>query len=205
MGAQDEFEKGDVIRENQWMRVYRSEDGGERLQSKFLFEEVQVSADEIRRTWPLMSEQKQFEFVQAYQAKPKVTLEDEKILDFLIETGNDVIWTFISALLPRHSEREKVLNFLFARIQRPDRLSANYYQALEVLGDPRAVQPLEIARQIQKEHINSGVKEEEYAYLVCCRSLWKLRGSEGIEPEIRKALSSPDPDVRAFAETLLRG
>lgn len=193
---------GELIKESRWMRTYRHGDGT-LYQSKFDWDGIQVSREEVERLWPDLSREEKWEFATAYCCKPTVTAEDEKVLDFLMETGDEGVWSMIASLLVGHSNREKAMSFLLERAASAGPFSANYYQALEIVGDKRAIPVLQKAREIHLRNIEAGARDEIHVYLGCCRALWKLEGSDAYAAEIRKALQSADPVVSAHAKLLL--
>src|SRR3970282_2063518 len=106
---------------------------------------------------------------------------DEEILTFLMEAGSELIWGAIASLLPRYSDRERAFSFLLEQAAAGGRCVANYYRALEQMGDARAVPLL---RQRYEEYGQKLPPFEQYGLLteltdydVCCRALWKLDGS----------------------------
>jgi len=194
--------RGELLKESRWARTYRFGDGT-LFESKFARDEIQVSREEVERIWPDLSPDEKLEFAFAYGVKSTVTAEDEKVMDFLMEAGDEYVWSMIALLLARHSNRERVMSFLLERATSPSLLGANYYQALEILADMRAIPVLQRAREIHLHHIDAGATDEIHDYLVCCRALWKLEGSDAYAAEIREALRSADPAVSAHAKLLL--
>jgi hypothetical protein len=153
--------------------------------------------------WHDLGPAEKLEFATAFAVKTTVTAEDEKVMDFLMEAGDENVWGMIPLLLIRHSNRERATSFLLQRAASPGLWAANYYQALEMVGDLRAIPVLQRAREIHLHKIEAGAIEEMHDYLVCCRALWKLEGSDAYAAEIRKALQSTDPVVSAVAKNLL--
>jgi hypothetical protein len=87
-----------LIAESEWMRVYK--DGGATLHdSKFFRDGLELSAESIKGRWSSFSLQEKLDFAQAFSAKTKVTPEDERILDFLMDAGEPIIWITIAILL----------------------------------------------------------------------------------------------------------
>lgn len=197
-----------LIRESEWERIYQSDQWGRIHESKFLVDGIQVSAESIVARWPELSEAEKLEFASAFSVKPKVTPEDERILDFLMGVEEPHIWGTIAALLPRHSNRDHVLEFLLARVREESPMKPNYYQSLEELNDRRAVPVL----RANFEHFESKLQaqgklqtEDEYLdYLCCSRTLWVIDGSKEYQDSIRRQAESPDEKVRFWAERILR-
>ena len=194
--------KGELIKESRWMRTYRCGEGT-LLESKFAWDGLQVSREEMERIWHDLSREEKWEFATAYCCKPTVTTEDEKVLDFLMEAGDEGVCGMIASLLVHHSNRERVMSFLLRRATSPGPFAGNYYQALEIAGDRRAISVLQRARGIHLHNIDAGATNEICDYLDCCRALWKLEGSDAYAAEIRKAQRSDDPFVTAHAKLLL--
>src|ERR1700674_2665329 len=96
-------DRGRVVKDSEWMTVYQQETGELQYESKFLIGGLEVSADSIKERWHSLSQRDKYDFVQAFQAKPEVTSDDERILDFLMEIGDHTMWETISPLLPRHT------------------------------------------------------------------------------------------------------
>ena len=105
-----------LITESAWTRVYKDGDATLR-DSKFFRDGLEVSAESIKARWSSLSGPQKLDFANAFMAKPKVTPEDERILDFLMEEGEPYIWGTIAILLPRHRDKDRVLAFLLERIR----------------------------------------------------------------------------------------
>ncbi len=200
------YGRGRIVRESEWMTVYQQDTGELLYESKFLVGGVTVSADFLKQRWQDLPQREKYDFVQAFQAKPFLTPDDEEILDFLMDIRDINIWITISPLLPRHSSRQRVLDFLVNRIVAQEGPKANFYQAIEMLGDTRALNPLRDVYLNYREILNLPRRMEKldcFDYLQCCRALWTLSGSREYEQELREFLTDDDEEVRRWAERLL--
>ena len=201
------FQRGKLIRETEWMRVYESQPGT-CYESKFLTDGLQVSAELIIRRWPSFSAAEKLEFANAFAAKPEVTPEDERILDFLMQAGDFYIWMAVALLLPCHRERERVLAFLLERIREDRKDTANFFQAIVLMKDKRAVPALRAAYDNYRKELRAGtetaVKFDYVEYLACCKALWEIDGSMEYKAAIEDFSRADDKSVRSFAEHLLQ-
>jgi hypothetical protein len=203
------YRSGKLIRESEWMRVYESPRFGRVYESKFLADGLEVPAESIISRWPRLSFAERIEFSNAFAAKPQLTVEDERILDFLMDIGSFEIWMAIAPLLPRSRNRERALKFLLDRIGEGRLYSSNFFQAAETMNDRRAVPALRSVYDRYGKTLQGLVQAPEKLdyvdYLQCCRALWVLEGS----PEYRKVIEefsrSSAESVRSLAERLLTG
>jgi hypothetical protein len=195
-----------LIYESEWIRIFEWEGGGRLHESKFLTQGLSVSAESIKQRWSQLTQDQRCEFALAFQAKPLMTSNDEEILDFLMARADHVVWAMICPLLPRRRNRELVLKFLLDRISAPEIPKSNFYQAIEALGDNRALPLLRDAYAKYGEALNNHAltgKIDRLDFLQCCRALWTLEGSSEYEQRLRSFLSSDDEDVRSWAKRFL--
>ena len=201
--------RDELIRESEWERVYKSHRWGRVHESKFLIDGMQVSAEDIIRRWPDLSSAERLEFAKAFADKSKVTPEDERILDFLMETGDCRIWRTIALVLLDHRDRERVLAFLLKRIREERKGRANFFQALELMKDKRAVLVLRAAyddHRKKPQGLTQSVEEFDYVdYLQCCKALWALDSSTEYREAIEECSKSPVKSIRSYAARLLSG
>lgn len=202
----DEEEK-ELVEETEWMRVYRLGEKTELLESKFLKDGLEVSADSIRRRWHGWTPAEQLNFANAFIAKPNLTAEDQGILEFLIEQGREPVWCMIACLLPRYADREAAFSFLWERVSSGVKWAGNYYRALHAIGDPRAVPAL---RERYEEYRRKLMPFEQYGlfseltdYLRCCQVLRKLTGSSEYQDALEELLTHPDKTIQAQARLYL--
>jgi hypothetical protein len=197
-----------VLRESEWMTVYKLEGGVSLHESKFLVQGLVVNARSIKARWQHFSQEEKYDFVRAYQAKAEVTPEDEEILYFLMDETDATIWISIAPLLNRHRNRNRILAFLLEKVQQPISPKANLYQALEALKDKQALPVLRenYARynEYLKDHDGFAVKLDYLDYLQCCRTLLVLEGSKEFEEALKRFLSFRDESVRRWAEMMLK-
>ena len=205
------FQRGKLIRESEWMRVYECQyeaQKGMHYESKFLTDRIRVSADSIIRRWPELSFEEKNEFANAFAVKPEATSEDERILNFLMEQDDFYIWMGIAPLLPSHRDRDRALAFLRERVRQRHVDKANFFQALGLIGDKRAVPALRAAYDGYREALGAGLAsgaQPDYTdYLYCCYALWRISGSAEYKQVIEEASKSPHESVRATAEMFLR-
>ena len=185
------------------MRVYRFADGTLLEESKFLVDNLQVSLQKVRAKWHGLTEKEKLQFAQAFSAKPDLLPEDEGIVDFLIREGNWPIRLTIAPLLPRHSDRSFAFNVLDTWIKDKRSPKANFFQAIELIGDSRAVPTLKsifTEFEQRREKLN---ENELFDYVYCCKALWGLTHEPEYERAIRKCRQSNVLSVRVAAEALL--
>lgn len=203
------MQEAELIEETEWVRVYRVPPNTLRYESKFLTDGLEISADSLQRRWKTWTPSEQLDFANAYRAKPSLTTEDQKILAFLMEAGSELIWGAIALLLPRCSDRKRALSFLLERLAAAGACSGNYYQALERMGDARAVPLLRRRYEEYRRKLaplaQHGLSSELSDYDVCCRALWKLDGAQEYMDALRDLLTHPDEIIRRRAHYYLFG
>ena len=205
-------EEKQLLRESAWARVYSIDLKPVRFESKFAMDGLEVSADSIKSSWKSFSPEEQFDFALAFAAKPILTSEDEEILSFLMETALPRnICSIIAGMLPQHSDRERVFRFLIDRVENEQDGRANYYGAVEVLNDSRAIPVLkrlyETYRKsepfVKRGPLTESQFRQLFDYLSCCRALLTLERSKEFEMAIREILTHSDERLRRHAERLL--
>lgn len=196
-----------LVRESEWLKVY-STDKGLQYESKLLFGDVPVSAQSVIKRWDRFSPEEKWEFVLALQARAKLEAEDVPLLDFLLEIGDPIIRSTLAPLLPMHPRKEAALAFLLSQINREKSNRANYFQALELIGDGAAVPTLtaiyEEMRRVNGQDYASWSTEQASDFVACSRALWTLTRSERFRLSLEEVQSHPDETVRAFAQLALR-
>jgi hypothetical protein len=204
-----ECDRGKLVKETEWTRVY--EVGGWMChESKFMTDGLKVSAESIKARWPTFSFEEKLDFANAFGAGGKVTAEDERILDFLMEAGDFPIWMAIAGRLRHHRDKDRVLAFLLERVKAEDTPKGNFFQALGWMNDKRALPALRATFDGYRRRLGasptSGVSPNyDYTdYLACCVALWKISGSLEYKQVIDEALKSQDDGVRNTAGLLLR-
>jgi hypothetical protein len=126
--------RGKLIRESEWMRVYETDRSGQLYESKFLADGIQVSANSFIKRWPELSAEQRLDFASAFAAKPEVTYEDERVLDFLMEQDDFYICMSIAPLLPFHRQRDRVLAFVVDTIREHPKDAANFFSGSRIDG-----------------------------------------------------------------------
>ena len=197
----------ELLRETEWSRLYRAGPRTLIYESKFQSGELQISAASLRERWPGWLHVEQLDFAAAFQVKPVLTADDQEILTFLMEVGSEDVCSTIAYLLPDYAYRERAVSFLLERVREGGRDAASYYQALERIGDARAIPVL---RQRYEEYRRKlapfeqhGLHSELSDYDRCCRALWKLGGSAEYEEALKELLTHPDESIRKRAGSLL--
>ncbi len=195
-----------IVRESKWLRVREVKPNVFEIQSKLLQDGLEPDPEEVDRMWPQLSPRERLDLCLAYCAKPEITKQDERILNIMMERGDETIWGDLASVLTRHTDRMRVLGFLRERVREQRTLVANYYQALETMGDAGAV-PLLIRRY--QTYIAGGGKPEmadqalAVDYLGCCRALWKLTGTDRYRQAIQEHVDAPSKFLRDLARRLL--
>jgi len=209
----DHFKDKQLVRENEWIRIYNIGPGQQYYESKFVHDNVQVLAKSIESRWHTLSAEEQADFVMAFQSKYPLTSEDEEILEFLMNTGDENVWSTLALPLTRmsSSKHEKALAFLIERIQRRDTHRANYYQALGELKDTKAIPALKVAYEEERRTISLDKPLTDFQdifpyidYLACCAALYILEGSKEFKQAIEALKSHPNENVRSQANLALR-
>jgi hypothetical protein len=194
--------------ESEWMRTYKIGDAFLH-ESKFLVDGLTVRVEEIEARWPTFSTEERLEFALAFSAKPGLTPEDVRVLDFLLEAGERYVWSTVAALLPRHPDKERALGFLLKMIGNEERYDANFFHALERINDKRAIPAIKTAYDTYRRKLD-GLADRRSAcdavgYMSCCKALWALEGSANYKDAIEEFLKSDDKAVCRFAEIMLFG
>ncbi len=203
------------VRESDWSYVYKSGKSHARV-SKFLLDETfVVNASEIRGRWPKMSESERLDFVSNFWVKKNWSANDPEILEVIMQDGNDRLWGSCAQAFLKHSDRDRVVNFLIKRVEEcagDERL--NYIQTLGLAKEQRAVSAIkphyEKYRQLVETESATGIPDDVVfgpipylAYFVVCGALLKIDGSPEYDKAIRKYLDHQNEQVRYWAEHAL--
>ena len=197
--------RANPVRESRWMRVYQVKPNLWSERSRFLTDGLQLKSDQFENLWKGLSPREKVDFCAAYSMKPVMTEDDEEILNYLIQNGDEDTWSSLAGLLTRHPDRKRILTFFQDRIEKQSPPIANFYQAMEMLSDTDAVEPL--LRRYQRYHKEVVIGANRLLcidYLTCCRTLWKLTGEEEYRQVIEEYLHSDDKFVGDAAKWLLR-
>lgn len=196
-----------LVRESRWMRVYKAGPNLLIYDSKFDEDRLELQASEFKRIWPGLTLDEKLEFCHAYGAKREITKEDEKILNLIMETGDEIIWRNIVSMLTGHPNKARVLKFIRNRVKEQHPPLSNFYQAIETLRDVQSAPHLRKRYQQYLSECGAGPKVDDRElcldYLYCCKALWKLTGSQEYKQAIRNFLSAHDEVVRNCAKRLL--
>jgi hypothetical protein len=201
-----------LVKESEWMRVYELGPKHLQYESKFLNNEVQVSADSFAARWPKMSLSQRLDFVFAYHAKSDFTGEDERIVDMIMQDGDEHIWSNLALFMIRCQDRSRVLAFLRARLEAKPENPFNYIQALGEAIDLDAVPIIrsyfDQFRATAETDRLGGLSLDAWdspgrRFLICCEALWKITVSDEYANEIRTYLQHPNPRIRTMAAQAL--
>lgn len=196
-----------VLQDEKWSRIYETDDGTPIRVSKFLTDQIEVSETTFKKDWVSWSESERLAFVRAFGRKPSFSPEDERILDFLMEADSEQILESIAISVTRHSQRERVRDFLIERLQRGSGPKANYAHALGLLRDSQAITALKDLHDGLAENIKENRADQTAIldFVSCCSALKKLEGSVSYDDEIRTFLNHPSQAVQNFAKVFLEG
>lgn len=204
-------EKREILEETEWMVVYRLENGQSLHESKFLTKDATVTADALRERWGSFSPKQRYDFVRAYQAKPEVTSEDEKVLEFLMDSEDPAIWATIAPLLARHKKRERILAFILSRIQQPWGPKANFYQVLGALSAPESVPILKQSLLKHREEMLAHPSLQSWNdrliyldYLSCSAALFAITHERQFIKNLKEMLQHSDHAVQEMVGAVAR-
>lgn len=201
--------KKKLVNETAWSRTYEIEPGYFAYESKLESDNLSISLSELVSAWDSWSDDQKLDFAKAFQAKVRLTVADEEVLEFLMTNGNEQVHSTIALRVARYPQKENALRFLLKELERGPEPKANIIQALYVLGDSAAVPELlvlhnALAREIKekKERINRWTVID---FLICCEALGYLEGTKAYQEEIREFIGHSDLGVRSRAEMALAG
>lgn len=207
--------KRDLLRENEWLREFKTGQKSIFSESKFISEGLQLSADEFHAKWSQMSPGERIDFAQAYAAKPDITNEDEKILELLLDEGDDLICGALAQPMLRISQKERATQLMIARLRSGSDYPENYIQALGLAKATEAVPAILPYYRQYREAVEiektTGVPEDlicgpiPYSrYIWCCEALWRITGAQEYANNIRGFLTHSHEQVRRWAEMALK-
>lgn len=195
-----------LVRESKWLRVYEVKPNVFKESSKLLEDGLELDPDEFDRTWPQLSPRERLDVCAAYRAKRQLSNDDERILNIIMERGDEVTWSNIASVLARHTDRGRVLSFLRDRIQEQHTGLANLFQTAETLGDKSSV-PLLLEKYHGYRNIGLSPECSDQRscvdYLACCKALWKLTGSAQYRKAIEEFIDTESKLLRDTAKRLL--
>jgi hypothetical protein len=195
----------ELVRESRWMRVYNIGDRHMLYESKFLIDHLQVAPTSVKNDWKGMTEEERLEFALAFSAKPDLVTGDEEVLNHLMEFGSAKVLSSIALLAVRHPDKEKTLRFLIHQVEKGQKPLVNFYQALGLLDDRRAVPTLRKAYDMYKASQASGdCKDSDLVdYLQCCKALLVMEGNSEYELAISEMHSHSSEQISRIAKRLL--
>jgi hypothetical protein len=216
--ALESNQQPELVKETEWSYVYKIGQRSYSTISKFLADEhFAISASEIRRRWPTMSESQRLDFVQNFWAKADWDSNDTEILEVVMHEGNDRVWEICSQAFLRHPDRERIVRFLIERLEKYEtgEEPLNYIQALGMSKDSRAVPAIRPYFERYRKGIESeettGVPEDVvfgpvpyHAYFTAAAALLEIEGSGEYDQAIRKYLGHQHQQVRWWAENALK-
>lgn len=217
LGRRDFGDNCELVKETEWSYTFKC---GEKFYgriSRFMAEPgFRVSASEIRQRWPQMSEHERLDFAGNFHVKNDWIENDSEILSIIMEDGSDLIWRSCSLAMLRHSDRNRVVEFLIERVRRNESADPplNYMQALGLAGDQRAVPVIrpyyEKYLKAMETESTTGIPDNVFrgpvpyhAFLAIAGDLFNITHSEEYEQAIRKYFGHPHEQVRWWAEHAL--
>lgn len=204
------FEKRTLVRESEWMRVFKLQDQNTYLyESKFLVDNLHVSAAAIEKRWQDLSADQRIEFASAFSCQPPRDDDDRRILEFLMGMGPEEVWAAIAKLMPFYPDRTRALRFLSKRAEDAVECRANYYQAIEsIRGEPTV--SLLRGHWYQYQSALMGEAREPSRpdlwidYLQCSKTLWTLTRDAVFLSALKEAQTTAPVAFRPLAAKLLR-
>ena len=193
----------ELVRESEWVRVYRTKPNVLEVSSRLLEDNLQPSSEGFEKKWGVLSSRERLDLCAAYQAKPALSEEDARILNVVMEMGDELAWANIVSVLTRHPDRNRVVAFIRDRLEKQSPPLANFYQAIETIGDQGSI-PLLLGKY--EQYLRSGVspKSRDWVvcidYLTCCRTLWKLTSLQEYKIALEGYLKADDKLVRDSAK-----
>jgi hypothetical protein len=101
-------------------------------ESKFLTDELQISAESFASRWPTMTPAERHDFAFGYSAKAEFTSDDQQIVNLIMRDGDEHVWNYLATFVViRHPERDKVLSFIRDRLEKNRTILAITYKPSE--------------------------------------------------------------------------
>jgi hypothetical protein len=198
-----------LVRESDWMRVFKVGEETYLYESKFLVDDLRVSPHAIRDRWPSLSLDEKAEFASAFGSQPPRDNDDQQILEFLMGAGPKEVWRGIATLVPFHANSDRALDFLLEKAdQEAPGMRANYYQAFELLRKTEAVTLLRKQYDDYRNLIaNRSTRRDQLDvwidYLQCSKTLWALTHDSIFLTALKEAEASAPAEIRPSLEFLL--
>ncbi|MGB6475456.1 MAG: hypothetical protein WBF04_15500 [Candidatus Sulfotelmatobacter sp.] len=179
--------------------------------SKFLRRDFNVPVKVVEERWPSWTAEERLIFAGAFSARFPHSDNDQRILDFLMQSGDTRIWRKIALPVARHRDRSCALRFLLARIAEAAPPLSNYYQAIQTLSASECVPALldALSRHRQEVELHPSVQTSTekliYSdYLYCSATLFKITGQEVYRANITRMLEHGEEVVRQRATFIAR-
>ena len=213
----DYGENCELVKLTEWSYQFKCGEKSFCRISRFIPEKgFAVSASEIRRRWPAMDHRERIDFACNFQAKETWTTNDDEILDVIMSDGDDDIWSGCALGMLRHSNRNRVVEFLIERIglNESGHAPLNYIQALGLAGDRRATEVIrpyydKFSKAMEAEAV-SGIPDDIYwgpipyfSFLCVAADLFRIEGAKEYEQAIKRYFDHSNEQVRWWAEHAL--
>jgi hypothetical protein len=199
-----------LLDETEWSRRYVDPSGLIRYESKFLSDRIEVDYETIIARWNTLTKREKYDFVRSFRGKRQLEPQDEKLLEFLMDTPDEVVWRLIALMITRHSNRQLVTRFILRRIKESSERRSNYYQAAEIICDAIFIPVLEeqfraASRKLGSAPVPSPESDSTYLEFIClCKTLWKLTSEDEYRESIQRLLRHPSDSVRYSAQRQLQ-
>jgi hypothetical protein len=213
----DYGENGELVKVTEWSYQFRCGEKSFCRISRFMAEKgFEVSASEIRSRWSEMGRRERIDFAHNFQSKETWTKNDDDILDVVMNDGDDDIWSGCALVMLRHTNRNRVVEFLVERVRsnESDRPPLNYIQALGLASDRRATDVIrpyydKLSEAMQAEGV-IGIPDDinwgpipYFSFLCVAGDLYRIEGDKKYEQAIRRYFDHPREQVRWWAEHAL--
>jgi hypothetical protein len=193
-----------LLRENEWVRVYRVSSGLEFRESKFLTGETSITTDLIVQRWDSMSADDKVEFIQAYVVKSTFSDTDQNVIDALLNLVNEQTALVLAHVLPKFNNRAKAMNFIKEHLARdPELPLASYFEAAARIKDQDSITVLRAKFDHYRKFAKSLGRTGRLNLLYCSYALWKIAGVAEYEEVMREFLSSDDQTIKTNAQRLI--
>lgn len=196
-----------MIREDRWFKVFEMQANVNARVSKFMTLEAHIREADLKDEWASWGESERLTFAQAFSVKPEITQEDENILEFMMHSTDERVWSSIASCLTRHSNKKLVRPFLIDRLSIGSESKANFLQALSLLGDRQAVPAIKtfhdrLAAEVSRDGADEWLITD---FVVSCSVLNKLEDTTVYRREIEPFLSHPKEQIRKSSQIWFDG
>jgi len=217
LAKRDYGENCELARKTEWSYTFKCGPKSYCSISRFLAEKsLEVRAGEIRERWPEWDLRQRIDFTSNWQTKRTWTPDDTEILELIMADGDDNVCHSCTRAFLKYPDRDRAVNFLISRVSdcALQHAPLNYFQALGMAGDKRAVAAIRLFYEKYKEAVENevtiGVPEDVFRglipyfpYLTAAGALFKITSSTEYEEGIRKFFNHPNEQVRWWAEHAL--